>query len=587
MASTVVEALVLEFALDPSAFKAGADEIDALIAQLKDKLNKESNEFEKSVKKVSYGIEKLFKDIGILFGIHFTLEGFKNLITDTVESTTKLGLYLESVNLAKEGTTRLMNAFAVMNVDSDTLLKAIGQINADISNFNVGKQGLPSYYPQLLAITNIAKNGMTGIKALQDLYTFIQQHKNVDQVVIENRIKGTPFGNIQGLVYALKTLPQDDFNRLIQQLQGTELTDPQFKAAFNIRSHINALSASAESLYRTIMTKMEPWLIIVIDFFKQLVDWTQKLIDNFDSLEEMIFGNFEKWLDTHITPIFGPRWKEVIQAVFGPHPARDTRELLKNWITGEKVGTLKEVRQSYAEELKNNPKLKQDLFDLAEAEVGGQGVVAKQAFMESVLNRAAARGQTLAQAIHDRAYYPNTTMRKVGTGRGNRAEEQLMEVFEGSNISNWATGNASHGVGFAGGPKTLDLGTGDYFGTEGPDLKWVSKMKDLEQKGKSAGPSGIEYNQKTGRYRLYVTPEEKKEEIESPPVKPQSSISPDIINLQKMASLETQVRNITNNNKIDKEMRVNNINVNSMATNAQGIVDDMYRAIHEKERSFA
>src|SRR5258705_13843364 len=67
-------------------------------------------------------------------------------------------------------------------------------------------------------------------------------------------------------------------------------------------------------------------------------------------------------------------------------------------------------------------------------------------------------------------------MRSVAFKAGDvpRSQQMAFNTVQGSNISNYATGNASGGVGFAGGPETFRAG-GERFGIEGPDLAKVSQ----------------------------------------------------------------------------------------------------------------
>src|SRR5215469_2920167 len=133
---------------------------------------------------------------------------------------------------------------------------------------------------------------------------------------------------------------------------------------------------------------------------------------------------------------------------------------------------LEEYRAQHASDLED-PRLLGDLFNLTHNEVGGQGPEARQAFMESVMNRATARGQSLSQAINDRRYYPGVSFRASSLSPEDigRYSDTLQDVIGGSNISNYATGNASGRVGFNGGPHTFSAG-GERFGVEGPDVGW-------------------------------------------------------------------------------------------------------------------
>jgi hypothetical protein len=149
-------------------------------------------------------------------------------------------------------------------------------------------------------------------------------------------------------------------------------------------------------------------------------------------------------------------------------------------------GSLAATRAGFAAELEKNPGLKQDLFKLAEAEVGGQGPKAKQAFIETVYNRAAARKTSLAAQIHHKGYYPQVTRNKMARSRAQVDEELLKQIHGGANISGFATGNASGNVRFGGGPTTLDTG-GEKFGIEQADRKWAeAQSKDQTNAPKTA-----------------------------------------------------------------------------------------------------
>jgi hypothetical protein len=107
--------------------------------------------------------------------------------------------------------------------------------------------------------------------------------------------------------------------------------------------------------------------------------------------------------------------------------------------------------------------------------------------MESVMNRATARGQSLTEALNSTAYFPPRTQR-IGkqpiTDAGEHAAYQAMfdSVMAGSNTNRLATGNASGTVGFGEKEKlpgfhTSDAG-GERFGLEsGPkDKAWHDAM---------------------------------------------------------------------------------------------------------------
>lgn len=156
-------------------------------------------------------------------------------------------------------------------------------------------------------------------------------------------------------------------------------------------------------------------------------------------------------------------------------------DYLGGWMAprrNDSLGGLAAARAAFSAELAD-PRLRSALLALAHAEVGGQGPQAQQAFLESVLNRAAARGKSLSDTIYDRNYFPSITHQRMAGGiPANMAGHYgslLDSVVGGSNVSNYATGNASGTVGFAGGPQTFAHG-GERFGIEGPDRAWARRM---------------------------------------------------------------------------------------------------------------
>jgi hypothetical protein len=147
-------------------------------------------------------------------------------------------------------------------------------------------------------------------------------------------------------------------------------------------------------------------------------------------------------------------------------------------------------RAKFAEELKN-PDTARLLAASTAAEVGGQGRITEQAYMESVMNRASARGMSLRQTLTQSAYYPSTTINKLGRsfseaeqGRYNALSQ---DVIGGSNITKYATGNASAGVGV--GQLTFNPRTGEYFGIEAQksDRAFAERMRATEGTGGAAG----------------------------------------------------------------------------------------------------
>src|SRR4030095_2446446 len=94
------------------------------------------------------------------------------------------------------------------------------------------------------------------------------------------------------------------------------------------------------------------------------------------------------------------------------------------------------VRSGYMSELED-PRVAGQLYGLPHREVGAQGPKAQQAFIETVFNRAAARGATLAQTVADTDYYPAVSLKPAALSQDDitRYRQMTLNAGQGSNIS--------------------------------------------------------------------------------------------------------------------------------------------------------
>jgi hypothetical protein len=165
-----------------------------------------------------------------------------------------------------------------------------------------------------------------------------------------------------------------------------------------------------------------------------------------------------------------------------------------------------EDKWGFRAKLMQDPKERDILFRYTKAEVGNQGAQAKQAFMESVTNRADAEGKTVSQLIGGKEgrgskYYPQITHSRANTALSEKEREEYAgiggQVEAGSNICNYCTGNASGKVGFAGGPQTAGFG-GEKFGVEGWNGKWARDKGFTGQIQETQGTSDQEWEHRAG-----------------------------------------------------------------------------------------
>lgn len=132
-------------------------------------------------------------------------------------------------------------------------------------------------------------------------------------------------------------------------------------------------------------------------------------------------------------------------------------------------------RQGAAAQLLQDPAALERLYRTVSAE-DPRGLVPQ---IEEILNRGAARGQDVRTASNDPNFYPQRTQQYRG-GDVPRAEfdKALRTVLGGSNVTQYATDNASQDVGLGWGqraadPYTLRTASGERYGPARRDMPWV------------------------------------------------------------------------------------------------------------------
>jgi hypothetical protein len=137
------------------------------------------------------------------------------------------------------------------------------------------------------------------------------------------------------------------------------------------------------------------------------------------------------------------------------------------------AGRIADARAAFSDELRE-PAIRYRLMALTHKEVGSQGRQAQKALIETVINRAAARKWSLDQTMR-LGYYPDMgNTNALSEEQRQQYGPMIDEALGGTNISNYATGNAS---------KKMDVGAetfesqGERFGVEERDRAWADRKR--------------------------------------------------------------------------------------------------------------
>jgi N-acetyl-anhydromuramyl-L-alanine amidase AmpD len=151
---------------------------------------------------------------------------------------------------------------------------------------------------------------------------------------------------------------------------------------------------------------------------------------------------------------------------------------------------LSDIRIQFRKEMESDPSVYKKLLASMQAEVGDQGEDSQVAYAETVMNRARARGMTLSETLSDPKYYPKSTLdrlnQSVSVDLHNRFNPLVHRVLEGSNITNFATGNESADQTSGNAPITYKSGQGERFVLENRDKDWTKNIV-----GSDAGSDGL------------------------------------------------------------------------------------------------
>jgi hypothetical protein len=163
-----------------------------------------------------------------------------------------------------------------------------------------------------------------------------------------------------------------------------------------------------------------------------------------------------------------------------------------------RFGELANNRGAFVKEMDSNPDLKRILMQSVYAEVGNQSPRMQQVYLESVMNRALSRKQSLYQAITDPGYYPKETLNQLGADKPAAPTDftpAINTVLGGSNVAKFATGN--QGIDPKTGKRVLSGGAtitiphetplGDDIIIEKPDQDWANQKAQEQAQVKAQG----------------------------------------------------------------------------------------------------
>ncbi len=267
---TVSDILALKFQLDSSGLSAGMESVDRNIGSAKRDLEQQGTDFERTVKGFGYSIETAIKNVGNFFGIVLSFEGFKQLVIDSAQAGTTMGRFAESLGTTVEKTQQYRQAFSSFGGGNTGILETIQEMQLGLTKMSQGL-GKPEWAKALERLP-----GFQGPVLSTDKPEDIMQRAG--KAFEQNRI--TPLAARQ---YLPGTLTQADIllltkpaemQRLLesQKRVGTPTT-PQTKAMESLQEGISNVRTASELLSIQTITMAEPFLRELLDFTTKVLSW--------------------------------------------------------------------------------------------------------------------------------------------------------------------------------------------------------------------------------------------------------------------------------------------------------------------------
>lgn len=483
---TVSDLISIQLSIDDTGLIRGGEEAIREMDRVKARLTQQANDVERLVGAIGENVNTALRYVAGLMGVVLTFEGFKNLLHQVVESGTSLGRFSESVDIAAGRVGALEQAFERAGARAGDVRPTLAAMRSDIIQAQMG--GAPPEWMKTLGLAPFRMGARELMeKSPEDtLLEISRRGKGLPPMALKQFLPGLP---LSPETLALLSKPEE-LQRQLDEIKkaGTAPTQEQIGAAERLKEKFATLEQLSMATFRDLVSLAEPLLNALLDGIKIALSWL-------DRVERVLIGS--GIASPAAAPTYTPAPSTAppsggggrtggggmigSQPGFGgyrPHGGTGGSGGGMGRGGGERFGiegpdvkwadrmrsggNLANDRARLVAEL-NRPEVKDRLMALTGVEVGGQGAEAARAFVETVFNRALARNQSLERTMQT-DYYPNLG----NTGSLTPADRSRMtaiidDVVRGSNSTNYATGNASGTVGFAGGPQTAYVRGGRVY----------------------------------------------------------------------------------------------------------------------------
>ena len=175
----VVDSLVVNVGLDPSAFKKGAKEVDDTLKKTRDSATKNAKGIGESFGELKESISKVLSVAGAMFALFTAGRGFKEFISDVNNANAAIGRFSANLGQAPQDVGELNNLVERLGGTAEDAAAALEGANKTLQDMKRG------HYPEALSLMLSLTGGKvntTGspLAYLQSLAPVLQRMNGLD-----------------------------------------------------------------------------------------------------------------------------------------------------------------------------------------------------------------------------------------------------------------------------------------------------------------------------------------------------------------------------------------------------------------------
>ena len=265
--ATVIDALVVEFGLDPTKFTSGQKEVVKDIKDLGEQNKKLGDQIEKSAKGAAEQISKMRNQVLALFAIFTAGRGIKEFLADVIATDNQLGRLAPQLHETTQELSQWRGAAVAVGGTADGITGSIQGLVSQFQTFALtGESSVVPYFRALgVNITTVDGHMRKMSAVLLDL-----ADKFHDMDPARAAAFGKALGFDQGTINLLIQGRAAVQGLLDEQERLGTISPEDAKAGAELNKQLAELSTVSTSLGRTLLTILAPALIFVLKVVKEI-----------------------------------------------------------------------------------------------------------------------------------------------------------------------------------------------------------------------------------------------------------------------------------------------------------------------------